>query len=129
MEDTKVEDPAKEIKVMKEKIETVQSQNETIARGMIAISDKLEDFMNKNSAPKSIPIQKPIQVSVPQQSMAPPPPRGLPIQHTMGAPQMPGMRTAPPLSFDDAPGLGEPSVDFPPPPPSAGGKKRVGLFR
>ncbi len=131
LEDTKGEDPHKEIKVLKEKMETVLSQNETIARGMIAISDKLEDFMGQNTPP-----QKPSGPTI-----VPPGPRGMPpgnsfnsapqqmpIQHTMGPPTS-GPRMAPMPSLNDGPpGLGEPSMDFPPPPPRMG-NKRVGLFK
>jgi hypothetical protein len=119
LEETKGEDPHKEIKLLKEKMETVLSQNETIARGMIAISDKLEDFMAKGtSGPK---------VVTPEHVMRSTPPP-MPGQHTMGPPSS-GSRTAPPLSMHDAPpGLGAPSMDFPPPPPGPK-NKRVGLFK
>jgi hypothetical protein len=122
LEQTKGEDPHQEIKLLKEKMSTVLSQNETIARGMVAISDKLEDFMGKKHEMPSGPTIIP-----PGPQMRSPPPQ-MPIQHTMGPPSS-GPRTAPPLNFGDAPpGLGEPSMDFPPPPPDIR-KKRVGLFK
>jgi hypothetical protein len=131
LEDTKGEDPHKEIKLLKEKMETVLSQNETIARGMIAISDKLEEFMGKNlpsqkpSGPTIVPSRP---ISMPSGPSVSSPPSQMPIQHTMGPPSS-GPRTAPPPSMHDVPpGLGEPSMDFPPPPPGAK-NKRVGLFR
>ena len=110
LEDTNEEDPHKTIKILENKVETILTQNEIIAKGMVAISDKLEDFMNKQT---NIP-----QKTVPQQT---PPP--MPGQHTMGAPSIPGSRTAPPAQMQN-PGAG---LDFPPPPPSAATKKR-GLF-
>ena len=45
------------------------------------------------------------------------------MQHSMGPPSMPGMRTAPPAQMQN-PGA---DIDFPPPPPSAAAKKR-GIF-
>jgi hypothetical protein len=99
--------------MMTEKIEAVVSQNETIARGMIAISDKLEDFMNKQKQP----IMQ-MQRSSPSTGMQQP---GLnPVM-----PQMPGPgRVAPFPSAEPTMSSGE--MDFPPPPP--GMKKRTGLF-
>ena len=119
MDDTKEEDPHKAIKIMEQKMETVLTQNETIARGMVAISDKLEDFMSKHSVPQQKPVSSPQQVV--------PPPKTGTMQHSMSPPQMPGARTAPGPQME-TPGSG---IDFPPPPPSAGGKKNIigGLFK
>ena len=129
LEETKGEDPHKEIKLLKEKMETVLSQNETIARGMIAISDKLEDFMGQHSPsgkPSGPTVIPPGPISRP--TNMPSNPGAMPIQHTMGPPSS-GSRTAPPLGMNDAPpGLGEPSMDFPPPPPGPK-NKRMGLFK
>ena len=111
LEDTGEEDPHKTIKILENKVETILTQNEIIAKGMVAISDKLEDFMNKQT---TVP-----QKTVPQQTPHPMPS----TQHIMGAPSMPGPRTAPPAQMQ-SPGAG---LDFPPPPPSAATKKR-GLF-
>jgi hypothetical protein len=135
IEETKVEDPHQDIKTMREKMETVLSQNETIARGMVAISDKLEDFMGHT--PKSAINQPPglakgIVAEIPAMAQSVPSNPGMPVHHTMGPPQMPGSRVAPPFGMDEKPpSLGEPSMDFPPPPPGDGGmkKKRVGLFK
>jgi len=77
---------------------------------MVAISDKLEDFINEQSSkPKPHPATQ-------QQSSAP-------VKHTMGPPAMGGERVAP----SPAP-PGMQGVSMPPPPPT-GGKKRQGLFR
>ena len=112
LEDTKLEDPHKAIKVLEQKMETVLTQNETIAKGMVAISDKLEDFMSKHNI---VPQQKPAEHIV----TAPP------TQHTMGAPPMSGSRVAPPPQME-TPSTG--GIDMPPPPPSAGKKKKLGIF-
>ncbi len=45
LEQTKEEDVFLAIKKLNERIDTVVTQNETIARGMIAISDKVEEFV------------------------------------------------------------------------------------
>jgi hypothetical protein len=84
-------------------------QNETIAKGMIAISDKLEDFMNKQQPPAQL--------------MPAGPPSMPGMQHTMGPPTR--LRTAPRPEEMEMPSV---SVDLPPPPPE-GKKKRTGLFR
>ena len=47
LQEIKEEDSIKLLNSLQSKVETVNTQNETIARGMIAISDKLEDFMKK----------------------------------------------------------------------------------
>jgi len=106
LEETKGEDPANMMTVVSEKLQAVVAQNETIAKGMIAISDKLEDFMNKQSG------------------LSPRPPvGGAPIRHNMSGPQpYPGTaRMAPPPQMD----VGN-DMDLPPPPP---GNKRRGLFK
>ena len=60
LEDMKQEgDAAQLMKALTMKIEAVISQNETIARGMIAISDKVEDFVSKqNNMPSQMSSQK-----------------------------------------------------------------------
>ncbi len=103
LEETKNEDLTAVIKTVSERLETVVSQNETIAKGMIAISDKVEDWMGR-------------QASLPKAEARP----AFPAQHTIGAPPMPGPRMAP------MPMMGPPGM---PPPPPMPGKKRVGLFK
>ncbi len=113
LDQAKDDDATKSITIVKEKLETVVRQNETIAKGMIAISDKLDDWMKRNAASGSM-AQAPT------------------VQHSMGSPVMPGVRTAPPLQMEPtaftAPSTGPSFNDFPPPPP-APGRKRVGLFK
>lgn len=114
LEQTKEEDLAKVIKIISQKLDTAVTQNETIAKGMVAISDKLEDFMVNPGSGRNMP------------------PIGTPVQHMMGAPQMPGSRMAPPLQMESP----FPESDYPspiradtapppPPPPGAGSKKKL----
>ncbi|MBI2669333.1 hypothetical protein HYX14_05825 [Candidatus Woesearchaeota archaeon] len=107
LEMTKDEDATLSLKSINQKLDSVLSQNETIAKGMIAVSDKVDVFVSQAAG-------------VPSASAL-----ARPVMHTMGAPAMPGMRMAPP---PEMPGM-RPSLEMetPPPPPSA--KKRVGIFR
>ncbi len=143
LDGTKTDDPTKLLKTIAEKFEAVISQNETIARGMIAISDKLEDFMGRSGS---------FGATLPKGGPSP-----YPVQHTMGVPPGAGPgRLAPRLAMSSSGGemgsnqqappnlmpslppqpmtmpLNESSLDdfdLPPPPPSPGGKKRMGVFR
>lgn len=117
LEQTKEEDLAKVIKIINQKLDTVATQNETIAKGMIAISEKLEDFMTN---------QGQTSATAPRSGLA------QPIQHIMGAPQMPGLRMAPPLQMEppsfpesEYPSPLRTDAPPPPPPPGAGSKKRL----
>ena len=125
LEETKSEDPLQEITQINTRINDVIKQNETIAQGMIAISDKLEEFMNKNSGLIENKITTPTEAV--QGAVNPD------VHHTMGppVPPGPGKIAPPPQAMATAnPNLGEPTIDFPPPPPStSGGKKRLGLFK
>lgn len=107
---------------METKIETVNTQNETIARGMVAISDKLEDFMGKNQGSARIaPAGQ--HTAVPPLGARPPmsPPRqGAPT------PQMPPGYTGPTV-----PPPGAAAMPPPPPGPNAPAPKakREGIFK
>jgi hypothetical protein len=123
LNDIKEEDSAKLLKTMESKIETVNTQNETIARGMIAISDKLEDFMSR-SKPK-----------VAQHAAVPPMgarPMGAPRAQAP-APQMPpgytGPTMPPPGAGPGAPAPGVPAPPGMPTPPPAPKPKRAGIFK
>ena len=95
---------------LKKQLDMVVSQNETIARGMIAISDKVDNWMQKGPAARSeTPV---VQMPPMQHRIAPPP--------MMRGPS----RVAPPMQMPSMPGPG----DFPPPPPSPG-RRKVGLFK
>ncbi len=123
LDGTKTEDPSLTLRTAVEKLDAVVSQNETIARGMIAISDRLGDFMAKQGVGLSMPRG----------------PSAYPVQHTMGMPASPGPgRMAPRPSMpmggpQSAPMMSQnqsplEDLDLPPPPPNPGMKKRVGVF-
>ena len=100
IEETKGEDPANVMKLVDEKMQAVVSQNETIAKGMVAISDKLENFMNKQSGVAT----------------------GGPVRHSMGGSQPhQGARMAPRPQMEVPSGM-----DLPPPPPNKG---KRGIFK
>lgn len=107
LKEMKDEDITKNFKNMLEKVNMVAAQNETIAQGMVALSERLDTFMTRQLG----------RVSAPGISSAP-------VQHAMGAPAMPGR-------FAPRPEMSMPSASeqggFPPPPPGPS-KKRVGLF-
>ena len=105
LEETKGED-SKELATIKEKLDAVVRQNETIAQGMVAISEKVEEFT------------KPKVMASPQPNPQSPPPR--PSFSPSFPPPPPGSpsRVAPPISM---PGEGP----LPPPPEK---KRSLGLF-
>lgn len=73
LQDLKEDDSAKLLVSLQNKIETITTQNETIARGLVAISDKLEDFMKRRQAP-SLPSPTPhLSMPSPVPSIPPPP--------------------------------------------------------
>lgn len=101
LELSKDEDPSQKLLQLFGKVDMVIRQNETIAKGMVAISDKLDSFMNRGAIPA----------------------RPMPtMQHSLGMPPMPGTRTAPSLNLD------EPKADDLPPPPPKMSKKLGGMF-
>jgi len=104
-------DITKTILVLNQRLDTVVTQNETIAKGMIAISDKLEDFMSKNVSSNNVETVTP----------------ATPTQHSMGMPSITGgpSRMAPPPIT----GSGNPQMRgmAPPSPPSKA--KRQGIFK
>ena len=105
LKEMKEEDITKNFKNMMEKVNMVASQNETIAQGMVALSEKLDTFMTRQLG----------------RTMGQP---GVQVQHAMGAPAMLG-RIAPRQEMS-MPSTSE-QGGFPPPPPGPS-KKRVGLF-
>ncbi len=121
LEETKEEDIYKSIATLNQRIDDVVSQNETIAKGMIAISDKLEEFMSK---PKGQSDQKaPVVASPLQQGSMQPSAIGLNpnIQN-----QISGMPPVPPIpNMNEATAsLDQDSLTVPPLP-----KKRRGFFK
>ena len=97
-----------------EKLTTVVTQNETIAKGMIAISDKLEDWMHK--APKNAPTHSQSMPTMPNQHG---PARVAPPIHDMAS----GAHMPPMIGNEHAGS----QHGMPPPPPSK--PKRKGLFK
>ncbi len=119
LEKTDEEDVYKTIRNLNSRIDAVVSQNETIAKGMIAISDKLEDFMGKHPNPG---MSRPMPMNT---EIRPP-------QHSMGPPAFPGpgrIAPGPQMGPPSPPGPG--GVDLPPPPRMGGDKKKSigGMFR
>lgn len=110
LKETGEEDVTKMVHSLNEQLRTVVSQNEVIAKGMIAISDKLEDFMKEQGG----------KASFSPQVIAP-------SQHFIGVPPTIG-RVAPRPDMSIPAAVAISSPDLPPSPP-AGGKKRNGLFK
>ncbi|MFA6460626.1 MAG: hypothetical protein WCV90_00020 [Candidatus Woesearchaeota archaeon] len=124
LKETKEEDVTKNIKDLNDKIAEVMTQNETIAKGMLAVADKVDDFISKQAAAPE--PQLVTSTSSDNSGM---------IRHDMGMPQMDGpSRNAPmPGMEGNYPSFGDqssPEISFPPPPPSMGiPPKRKGLFK
>jgi phage shock protein A len=112
LKEVKEDDASRTLKIITERLEAVVTQNETIAKGMVAISDKLEDFMHNQGASS-------IGGSVASG------------RHIMSAPSMPGTSRNAPLPQMSSPsfsGMGGSSL---PPPPvySDTERKKLGLFK
>ena len=113
LKEMKEEDFSKTLHDLMEKVTALTSQNQALAQGMTAWSDKLDALVGR---PMPRPAAGP--------SM---------LQHTMGTPMMPG-RFAPrpemaaPSMPPAMPATTSEAAGFPPPPPAPTGKKRVGLF-
>ena len=108
LKEMKEEDITKNFKNMMEKVNMLAAQNETIAQGMVAVSEKLDTFMTRQLG----------------RTIGQPSTSGVQVQHAMGAPAMLGrIAPRPEMSMPSASEQG----GFPPPPPGPS-KKRVGLF-
>lgn len=122
LKETKEDDVIIKISDINRKLNDILNQNEVIAKGMLAISDKVDEFVGRSQSASL--------------SIGPAPlPQGMPARHEMGMPTMGGApaRMAPMPAMDNSALGGEvPNLDvnFPPPPPSfTQSKKRAGLFR
>ncbi len=123
LEQVKEEDATALLKTLNQRLQTVVTQNETIARGMVAISDKVDIWMKKQEPAPKLAVSSPLQAA--PQSAA---------QHQMAPPQgLVGPRMAPYPSFEEGPFMpGRPSPSMPsmgarmPPPPP--GPRKKGLF-
>ncbi len=125
LEHSKEEDAFKAIQRLNERIDTVVTQNETIAKGMIAISDKLEDFMHKNKSSVASHSTGSSLTGGLVSHPAPPTMPGGPRLKGSGLPQAP---------MGAAPAMGQHFVTHGsvpgglPPPPSPGKRKKRSLF-
>ena len=112
LKEMKEEDLGKTFRILSEKVNTLVAQNETIAQGMVALSEKLDGHAGRQ-------MGRPMGT---QSGSAP----NMQVQHSMGAPAMPGrMAPRPEMSM---PTTAPEAAGFPPPPPSPSSRKRVGLF-
>ena len=102
LNESKSDSPSKLLTDLTQKVDIVITQNETIAKGMLAISDKVDEWMQKQSeTPRFAP---PYPASIPS------------VSHAMGSP-------APPPSTPAR--MAPVPSSFPPPPPNI---KKKGLF-
>lgn len=74
LREVKEEDTSKLLAALLNKIGAVTAQNETIARGMVAIADKLEDFMRRYPAAPLLKAPAPLIPKAPMSPRIPPPP-------------------------------------------------------
>ncbi|MBI2112047.1 hypothetical protein HYT52_00735 [Candidatus Woesearchaeota archaeon] len=126
LDETKGESISSTIKELKEKIDNVVDQNETIAKALISISDKLDNFMDGQRQAKSMPRPVPVQ-----HTMGPP---GMPMPGRMAPPpEMPRQMSMPPMQpmggMSLSNGMPMPPPTVPVPPPPSPGLKRKGLFQ
>lgn len=123
LEETKEEDVFKSIKVLNERIDAVVTQNETIAKGMIAISDKLDEFMTKGQGPSPALNVPPRSQMGPNPGMAPPPSNFPGPAPSMGPADIAKSAPMPPTGNNDDGG-----IPLPPGPPSTPKKKKRSFF-
>ncbi|MBR9682914.1 hypothetical protein GOV03_00030 [Candidatus Woesearchaeota archaeon] len=71
LQDIKEDDSIKLLNSLQNKIETVTTQNETIARGMIAISEKLEEFMRSQGHSSGLTPRPPMPPPLPPHLTSP----------------------------------------------------------
>ncbi|MAG61086.1 hypothetical protein CL619_04825 [archaeon] len=123
LDTTADEDVFKAVKNLNERIDAVVTQNETIARGMIAISDKVDQFISSSSssAQSRMPSSSAMSVSPTAPSM----PRAAVQTNVMGAAHS-GIPPPPSMGMPSPASIG----GMPPPPPGPAAKqgKRHGFF-
>lgn len=123
LQDVKEEDSVKLLAALQNKVSAVLTQNETIARGMVAISDKLESFM-KQSVGQALPSAsavKPVATAM----VSPP----LFSNEAGAVPPAFNRFTVRPPSFPAAPNqTGVPSGGNAPPAPPTAKPQRKGIF-
>ncbi len=123
LEESKEENVGTLLKTVNERLEAVVSQNETIAKGMLAISDRVDDFISRQRTGTVTATISPTMSAMPASTGMP---NVMMPQQTMGLPSLRGPRMAPlPEASPLEPDLTAEGV--PPPPPSP--RKRMGLFK
>ena len=119
LKEMKEEDMSKTFHALMEKVTMIAAQNETIAQGMVAVSDKLDTFMTRQ-------LGRTMGQPMGQAGSGA---HGMQVQHSMGAPSMPGrMAPRPEMSMPSMSSAPSEPTGFPPPPPGPSSRKRVGLF-
>jgi hypothetical protein len=124
IKETKEEDLVKIINTINKTTNEMMGQNETIAKGMLAISDKVDDFISRqtnststspvivSSSSPSFGAGNPTMPSgmmggMPSFSSGPstpgPLPGSMPVSHDLGAPSFGGPRMAPQPGMDNSP--------------------------
>lgn len=130
LEEVKGDDLGKTVALLRERMEMISRQNETIAQGMVAISEKVDDWMKSSSSsrPVQTPMPRPAQQMSSRPEMAMPSDQGqMRAQHQLGMPPVRGpARVAPPLMPPMTSGM--PDLPPPPPPNPSLVKKRRGIF-
>jgi C-terminal processing protease CtpA/Prc len=111
LEEVKSDDIGRLIKDLSKNIGTLIDQNETIAKGMIALSEKVDRAASSGRMPQMPPRQH---------SMSPPPQMGGNMQRMAPRPSMPSF-SSPTEAYASA----SRGMDLPPPPP---GGRKGGLF-
>lgn len=106
LEEIKEDDVSKTMATMQEKLEATLKQNETIARSMLVISDKVDELVQQKYSASEIP-----PLTAPAMN----------VRHTMSMPQQMG-RVAPRMEPPPLPDRGE--MNVPLPPGKMGDKKR-----
>ncbi|MDP3640043.1 MAG: hypothetical protein Q8R53_02460 [Nanoarchaeota archaeon] len=111
LKEAKEEDVGGSLLSLKEDMKTVLRRTETLAQGLLVLSEQ-------RAALPSRPARPAPSVG------APPTPTSM-LQHRMGIPSLPGLRMAPPLFPQEmgAPGMARGPAPLPPPPPPPSARK------
>ncbi len=129
LDETKEEDVYHSIKTLNERIDAVVTQNETIAKGMIAISDKVDEFLRKQKEGNAGPMTSQLPGGPAGSSFGTPGSFGSGPSAPM--PPSPGLQAGANMQhqFMGSPqGFSGGRTPVMPPPPIPQRKKRKGLF-
>ncbi|MBI1968687.1 hypothetical protein HYS49_02150 [Candidatus Woesearchaeota archaeon] len=115
LKEAKEEEVGGSLLSLKEDMKTVLRRTETLAQGLLALSEQRAALPSR---PRSTPSVG-----------APPTPTSM-LQHRMGIPPLPGLRMAPPLLQQEmgAPSMARGSAPLPPPPPPLSARKERKLL-